>query len=166
MFTRSRLRAPLLRTLLTKTAPLQRRTLIAAPKPDSGPLMERRSDRALPPLVSPHRWLRTLPIFAAVMAACTLAIFNYQKSNSSVVSSALYSLRTNEEARAILGDEIYFAQQLPWIWGSIDQVHGNIDVSFMVKGTRGKAMMRFKSVRRTRMGFVSFDSDSDTSPSP
>ena len=72
MFTRSRLRAPLLRTLLTKTAPLQRRTLIAAPKPDSGPLMERRSDRALPPLVSPHRWLRTLPIFAAVMAACTL----------------------------------------------------------------------------------------------
>ena len=155
MFTRSRLRAPLLRTLLTKTAPLQRRTLIAAPKPDSGPLMERRSDRALPPLVSPHRWLRTLPIFAAVMAACTLAIFNYQKSNSSVVSSALYSLRTNEEARAILGDEIYFAQQLPWIWGSIDQVHGNIDVSFMVKGTKGKAMMRFRSVRRTRMGFVS-----------
>jgi cytochrome c oxidase assembly factor 1 len=155
MFTRSRLRAPLLRNILTKTQPLQRRTLIAAPKPDSGPLMERRSDRALPPLVSPYRWLRTFPIFAAVMAACTLAIFNYQKSNSSVVSSALYSLRTNEEARAILGDEIYFAQQLPWIWGSIDQVHGNIDVSFMVKGTKGKAMMRFKSVRKTRMGFVS-----------
>ena len=155
MFTRSRLRAPLLRNILSKTQPLQRRTLIAAPKPDSGPLMERRSDRALPPLVSPHRWLRTLPIFAAIMAACTLAIFNYQKSNSSVVSSALYSLRTNEEARAILGDEIYFAQQLPWIWGTIDQVHGNIDVSFMVKGSKGKAMMRFKSVRRTRMGFVS-----------
>lgn len=115
--------------------------------------MERRSDRALPPLTSPHRWLRTLPVFAAIMAACTLAIFNYQKSNSSVVSSALYSLRTNEEARRILGDEVYFAQQLPWIWGSIDQVHGNIDVSFMVKGTRGKAMMRFRSVRRTRMGF-------------
>jgi len=115
--------------------------------------MERRSDRALPPLVSPHRWLRTLPVFAAIMVACTLAIFNYQKSNSSVVSSALYSLRTNDEARALLGDEIYFAQQLPWIWGSIDQVHWNIDVSFMVKGTKGKAMMRFKSVRRTRMGF-------------
>jgi hypothetical protein len=25
----------------------------------------------------------------------------------------------------------------------------------MVKGTRGKAMMRFTSVRKTRMGFVS-----------
>jgi cytochrome c oxidase assembly factor 1 len=155
MFTRSRLRAPLLRNTLRKAQPLGRRTLIAAPKPDSGPLMERRSDRALPPLVSPHRWLRTLPIFGAIMVACTLAIFNYQKSNSSVVSSALYSLRTNEEARAILGDEIYFAQQLPWIWGSIDQVHGNIDVSFMVKGSKGKAMMKFRSIRRTRMGYVS-----------
>jgi cytochrome c oxidase assembly factor 1 len=89
------------------------------------------------------------------MVGSTLAIFNYQKSNSSVVSSALYSLRTNDEARRILGDEVYFAQQLPWIWGSIDQVHGKIDVSFMVKGTRGKAMMRFTSVRKTRMGFVS-----------
>ena len=158
MLSRPRLRTPLLRQLFqnARTKPLQqRRTLIAAPKDGSGPLMERRSDRALPPLTSPHRWLRTLPVFAAIMAACTLAIFNYQKSNSSVVNSALYSLRTNEEARRILGDEVYFAQQLPWIWGSIDQVHGNIDVSFMVKGTKGKAMMRFRSVRKTRMGFVS-----------
>lgn len=134
---------------------MQRRTLIAAPKPNSGPLMERRADRDLPTLSSPNRWMRTLPVFAAIMAACTLAIFNYQKSNSSVVDSALYSLRTNEEARRILGDEIYFAQQLPWIWGKIDQVHGEIDVSFMVKGTKGRAMMRFRSIRRTRMGFVS-----------
>lgn len=155
MLSRPRLRSLPLRQLFQNARPLQRRTLIAAPKDGSGPLMERRSDRALPSLSSPNRWLRTLPVFAAIMAACTLAIFNYQKSNSSVVSSALYSLRTNDEARRILGDEVYFAQQLPWIWGSIDQVHGKIDVSFMVKGTRGKAMMRFQSVRRTRMGFVS-----------
>lgn len=156
MLPRLRLRASPLRALRNATAPAQRRTLIAAPKPNSGPLMERRADRALPSLSSPNRWLRTLPAFAAIMAACTLAIFNYQKSNSSVVSSALYSLRTNAEARRILGDEIYFAQQLPWIWGKIDQVHGEIDVSFGVKGTRGKAMMRFRSERMGgRMGFVS-----------
>jgi len=160
MLSRPSLRSLPLRQLFQNAAskPLlrqQRRTLIAAPKEGSGPLMSRRSDRALPPLRSPNRWLRTLPIFAALMAACTLAIFNYQKSNSSVVSSALYSLRTNEKAREILGDEVYFAQQLPWIWGHIDQVHGDIDVSFMVKGTRGKAMMRFQSIRKARMGFVS-----------
>jgi cytochrome c oxidase assembly factor 1 len=155
MFSRSRLQTSLLRQLFRNAKPTQRRTLIAAPKPDSGPLMERRADRALPSLSSPNRWLRTLPVFVAIMVGSTLAIFNYQKSNSSVVSSALYSLRTNDEARRILGDEVYFAQQLPWIWGSIDQVHGKIDVSFMVKGTKGKAMMRFTSVRKTRMGFVS-----------
>ena len=155
MLSRPRLRSLPLRQLFQNAKPLQRRTLIAAPKDGSGPLMERRSDRALPSLSSPNRWMRSLPIFAAVMVASTLAIFNYQKSNSSVVSSALYSLRTNDEARRILGDEVYFAQQLPWIWGSIDQVHGKIDVSFMVKGTKGKAMMRFVSERKTRMGFVS-----------
>ncbi|KAM0715610.1 hypothetical protein Q7P37_009108 [Cladosporium fusiforme] len=153
MFTRMRLRAPLLRQIIQNSKPIQRRTLIAAPKPNSGPLMERRADRDLPTIASPHGWMRTLPVFAAIMAACTLAIFNYQKSNSSVVNSALYSLRLNEEARSILGDEIYFAQQLPWIWGKIDQVHGEIDVSFTVKGTKGRAMMRFHSIRKTRMGF-------------
>ncbi|KAL1586829.1 hypothetical protein WHR41_04491 [Cladosporium halotolerans] len=137
----------------TTTSLPARRTLIAAPKPNSGPLMERRADRALPPLSSRNAWLRTLPAFAAIMAACTLAIFNYQKSNSSVVSSALYSLRTNGEARRLLGDEIYFAQQLPWIWGKIDQVHGEIDVRFGVRGTRGRGEMRLRCVRRERMGF-------------
>ena len=116
--------------------------------------MERRSDRALPSLARSNVWLRTLPIFAAICIGSTLAIFNYQKSNSSVVSSTMYSLRTNEEARKVLGDEIYFAQSIPWIWGSIDQVHGKIDISFAVKGTRGQGMMRFRSERTKRMGFV------------
>lgn len=54
----------------------------------------------------------------------------------------------------MLGDEIYFAQSIPWIWGSIDQVHGKIDIQFAVKGTRGKGMMRFRSERPKRMGYV------------
>jgi len=116
--------------------------------------MERRGDRALPSLSSPNVWLRTLPIFTFICVGSTLAIFNYQKSNSSVVSSTMYSLRTNDEARRLLGDEIYFAQSIPWIWGSIDQVHGKIDIRFAVKGTRGKGMMRFRSERPKRMGYV------------
>lgn len=133
-----------------------RRTLIAAPKPGSGPLMERRADRALPDVATgSNRWLRTLPIFAAIMIASTLAIFNYQKTSSSVVSSTLYALRTNPDARRILGDEIYFASQIPWISGELNQLHGRIDISFWVKGTKGKGLMRFKSVRKTRMGYVS-----------
>lgn len=55
----------------------------------------------------------------------------------------------------MLGDEIYFASQMPWIWGEMNQLHGRINISFEVKGTRGKGTMRFKSIRRTRMGYVS-----------
>lgn len=118
--------------------------------------MERRADRALPSIsTSRFRWLRTLPIFVVIMTGSALAIFNYQKTSSSVVSSTLYALRTNPEARQILGDEIYFANQIPWISGEINQLHGRVDISFWVKGTKKKGLMRFKSVRRTRMGYVS-----------
>jgi hypothetical protein len=62
----------------------------------------------------------------------------------------------NPLAREALGDEIYFRDRIPWIWGSIDQWHGRIDVHFGVKGTRQAGIMRFKSERRPRMKFVSF----------
>ena len=51
--------------------------------------------------------------------------------------------------------EIYFAHQIPWISGEINQLHGRIDISFRVKGTKGRGLMRFKSVREGRMGYVS-----------
>lgn len=161
MFARSRTRVtPLsqpLRTLRQNGPP--KRTITAAPKPNSGPLMERRSDRALPPLTSSltrNRWLRTIPLFALIMAASTAAIFNYQKQSSSVVSSTLYALRTNALAREVLGEEIYFASSVPWIRGEINQLHGRIDVTFWVKGRSGAGKMRFKSKREGRMGMVSF----------
>lgn len=62
--------------------------------------MERRADRALPTVsTGDNRWLKTMPIFLFIVVGSTLAIFNYQKQSSSVVSSTLYALRTNEEAR-------------------------------------------------------------------
>ncbi|KAL8953311.1 MAG: hypothetical protein Q9222_000835 [Ikaeria aurantiellina] len=131
-----------------------RRTLIAAPSPNDGPLMTRRSDRALPPLPSSRKlWLRTLPIFLSIIAASTLAIFNYQKASSSIVNATLYALRTSEAGRRELGEQIYFRDKFPWIWGEMNQLHGRIDISFGVKGTKGRGIMRFRSIRRTRMGF-------------
>ena len=133
-----------------------RRSLIAPPSRSTGPLLERRADRELPPLpVSPfRRWATTLPIFFAIIAVSSAAIFNYQKSTSSVVSSTLYSLRTNEQARKLLGDEIYFRDRFPWIWGELNQLHGRINIGYGVKGTMGSGFMRFKSSRNGRMGYV------------
>ncbi|KAK5171444.1 cytochrome oxidase assembly protein 1 [Saxophila tyrrhenica] len=153
MLPRPRIRPSGLRQLFRRHNATPKRTVTAAPRPGSGPLMERRADRALPTLTSSHRWLRTLPIFAVIMVASTLGIFNYQKQSSSVVSSTLYALRTNPQAREILGDEVYFASQIPWIRGEINQLHGKINISFWVKGTRGKGLMRFRSERKTRMGY-------------
>ncbi|KAI0556246.1 DUF1783-domain-containing protein [Xylaria curta] len=125
---------------------VQRRTLISAPKPGDGPLMERRPDRELPN-VDGFRWSRTLPIFLALIALSSVAIFNYQKLSSPVVASTLYALRTNKRARELLGDEIYFKHQIPWISGEMNQLRGRIDISFAVKGTRSTGVMRFASVR-------------------
>ncbi|OTA96668.1 hypothetical protein M434DRAFT_66935 [Hypoxylon sp. CO27-5] len=130
---------------------IQRRTLVAAPKPGDGPLMERRPDRELPS-INGFRWGRTFPIFLAIIAASSVAIFNYQKLSSPVVASTLYALRTNQKAREYLGDEIYFKHQIPWIAGEMNQLRGRIDISFPVKGTRNTAVMRFTSFRPTPKG--------------
>jgi cytochrome c oxidase assembly factor 1 len=127
---------------------------IPAPTETSGPLLSRRPDRELPSLKSSHTWLKTLPIFIAVITASSLALFNYQKSSSSTVNSILYALRTNDTSRHILGDEIYFASKVPWISGELNQLHGKIDISFWVKGKKGKGKVRFVSVRKRRDGFV------------
>ena len=133
-----------------------RRNLIAPPTRSSGPLLERRSDRELPPLpVSPfRRWATTLPVFLLTIVVSSAAIFNYQKTSSSVVSSTLYSLRTDERARELLGNEIYFRDRFPWIWGELNQLHGRIDIGYGVKGSKGSGFMRFKSFRNGRMGVV------------
>ncbi|KAK5997818.1 Cytochrome c oxidase assembly factor 1 [Cladobotryum mycophilum] len=128
---------------------LQRRWMTPAPKPGDGPLMSRRADRELPgghqnnqPPLATHP-----PLFLAVVTACSVAIFNYQKSSSPIISSTLYALRTNPTARSLLGDEIYFKHQIPWIGGEMNQMRGRIDISFAVKGTRASGLMRFASYR-------------------
>lgn len=68
------------------------------------------------------------------------------------MASTLYALRTNDTARSLLGDEIYFASKVPWIWGTINQLRGNIDITFGVSGKEGTGQMRFVSERKTRMG--------------
>jgi cytochrome c oxidase assembly factor 1 len=141
------------RSQSTATHPI--RPLIPPPAENSGPLMSRRPDRALPTLTNTalHTWLKTLPLFILAIVLSSLAIFNYQKSSSSTINSILYALRTNPQARELLGDEIYFASKTPWIRGELNQMHGRIDVRFWVKGTRGQGETRFRSQRKKRDGY-------------
>lgn len=106
---------------------------------------------SVPPLISPQV-LKTFPIFVIAMLITTGAFFNYQKQESSVVTSTLYALRTNPGVRELLGDEIYFASKYPWIKGEINQVHGRIDIRFWVKGTKRQGEVRLRCRRRGRGG--------------
>jgi cytochrome c oxidase assembly factor 1 len=107
--------------------------------------------RRLPPFISPQV-LKTFPLFVIAMIITTGAFFNYQKQESSVVTSTLYALRTNPAVREQLGDEIYFASKYPWIKGEINQVHGRIDIRFWVKGTRKQGEVRLRCRRKGRGG--------------
>lgn len=93
------------------------------------------------------RWRTTFPVFLVLIGLSSLAIFNYQKLSSPTVASTLYALRTSRRAREYLGDEIYFAQQIPWISGTMNQLRGHIDISFRVKGNKNEGVMRFVSFR-------------------
>ncbi|PWW78747.1 DUF1783-domain-containing protein, partial [Tuber magnatum] len=96
--------------------------------------------------------LLTIPLFASILLLAAVGIFNYQKSSSSVVSSTLYALRVHPVARELLGEDIWFKSRVPWIQGTMSQLRGNIDIAYSVKGTKGEGVMRFRSVRRGRMG--------------
>ncbi|KAF2018125.1 DUF1783-domain-containing protein [Aaosphaeria arxii CBS 175.79] len=126
------------------------------PPPKEGELLlERKPNRDLPPVPPfiPTQVRNTFPIFVLTIVVSALAFFNYQKQESSVVSSTLYALRTNAEVRDELGDEIYFASKYPWIKGEINQVHGRIDISFWVKGTKREGQVKLRCRRRGRAGY-------------
>ncbi|KAI5778222.1 cytochrome oxidase complex assembly protein 1-domain-containing protein [Geopyxis carbonaria] len=129
------------------------RRLVTAPHEGGIPFTERRNDRELPDLKSSRRsYIVSIPLFLLAVGGSALAIFNYQKSSSSVVASSLYALRVHDEARKILGEEIQFKHKFPWISGPLNQFGGIIDISYDVKGTKGEGTMHFKSTRKGRMG--------------
>ncbi|USP76645.1 hypothetical protein yc1106_03919 [Curvularia clavata] len=137
----------------TPTSVWSPENLIPPPK-DGEILLERRPNRALPPVppLIPPQVLRTLPLFVIAMTVSLFAFFNYQKQESSVVTATLYALRTNPLVREQLGDEIYFASKYPWIKGEINQVHGRIEVSFWVKGTKQAGEVKLRCRRKGRGG--------------
>jgi cytochrome c oxidase assembly factor 1 len=153
--------APRPSLLLRRPPPATRRSQIAIRTfgsvfPNPPPPLHRRADRPLPALKSITRRVPPyLAHFLVVLALAAAAIINYEKAQHSVVASCLYALRVDDRVRARLGDEIYFAHRIPWISGSIDPMHGKIDISFWVKGTDGKALMRYRCTRRRRKDFVS-----------
>lgn len=105
------------------------------------------TNKATDPYKGRKKALLTIPLFLVVLISAGAGFFNYQKLSTSVVASTLYSARINSKCRDVLGDEIQFKHYIPWIWGSINQLHGKIDIEFSVKGKKDWGVLRYKCRR-------------------
>ncbi|KAI9750272.1 MAG: hypothetical protein M4579_006536 [Chaenotheca gracillima] len=100
--------------------------------------------------VSP--FMKVFPILVLIGAGTSIFYYNYRKTNSPVTAATMEALRTSTAARAALGDDIDFEHSLPWIWGQIKVELGRVDVSFRVKGSKSKGIVRFHSRQQERNG--------------
>jgi cytochrome c oxidase assembly factor 1 len=93
-----------------------------------------------------RRWFRyasyTL-IGTSIWGICLLFAFNQQRLNSSVMSGALFAVQHDPAVIALLGDNIQLRKQYAWlphplVLGTLNQLHGQVDLAFHVAGNQGK----------------------------
>ncbi|KAJ1981268.1 cytochrome oxidase assembly protein 1 [Dimargaris verticillata] len=88
-----------------------------------------------------------LGIALAIWAAGTALAFNHQRLSSSVVTSTVFFVRHSDKAVEALGQPIAFENGWPWISGTINQLKGQVDISFRIKGSKGSGTVFVKSFR-------------------
>lgn len=91
--------------------------------------------------------------FGSGVTALSLGIFNYEKMSSPVMNATMYSLRRSSEARELLGDTITFSGLIPWVWGEVNTMRGNVDCYTELQGSKSKARMVLKAKRDADGGF-------------
>lgn len=85
-----------------------------------------------------------------VVVSC-LVIFNFEKTNSPIITSAFFFMRRLSLVADALGNDIEYALSYPWISGPLNTVKGNIDISFEVKGSKGTGTVRLKATRTLKI---------------
>lgn len=94
-------------------------------------------DRELPDPLKDKRKRQLGFIFFSISMVVSLSlIFNYEKTESPIIVNTFYQLRRNPKVKDALGENIQYNTIVPWIFGNLNQVKGNIDVTFYVKGSK------------------------------
>ncbi|KAJ7456592.1 cytochrome oxidase complex assembly protein 1-domain-containing protein [Mycena latifolia] len=104
------------------------------------------------------RWPAVLGITAVVLtgwAAFLTYVTNETKVTSSVVKQILRTIKADPQLAETLGLAIrpqpeWWLNGYPIIHGQINQLQGNIDVSFRIKGSMGSGTVYFTSVRKAK----------------
>ncbi|KAJ6604243.1 cytochrome oxidase assembly protein 1, partial [Mycena vulgaris] len=105
-----------------------------------------------------RRWPTVVGLTALVLtgwAAFLTYVTNETKVTSSVVKQILRTLKGNDQLVETLGLAIrpqpeWWLNGYPIIHGQINQLQGNIDVSFRIKGSLGAGTVYFTSVRKAK----------------
>lgn len=98
-----------------------------------------RIDRELPdPTKDVKKRRLQFVAFLGLMGASLAMIFNYEKTQSPVISNTLYHMRRSPKIREVLGDQIDFDGLVPWVSGELNQVSGDVNIKFYLKGSKGK----------------------------
>lgn len=83
-----------------------------------------------------------------IIIACTL-IFNYEKTSSSVITSALYFSRKSKKLNELIGNNIDFKSKFPWISGTLNTMKGIVDINFKIKGNSDYGIILLKAKRES-----------------
>ncbi|KAI9322458.1 cytochrome oxidase complex assembly protein 1-domain-containing protein [Dichotomocladium elegans] len=85
----------------------------------------------------------------AVWVGVLATAMNYQRLSSSVVSGTLFTVRYDPRVIKLLGDTIDYADEWPWISGTVNHLKGEVSIAFDIAGANGeRGRVRFSSVRR------------------
>lgn len=124
-----------------------KRTLVLKDK--SRPM---RIDRELPdPTKDKVKRRIQLGAFFVAMGVSLACIFNYEKTQSPIISNTLYHLRRSALTRDLLGDSIDFDGLVPWVYGELNQVSGDINIRFAIKGSKGvRGMVKLVADRENK----------------
>ncbi|KAJ7225915.1 cytochrome oxidase complex assembly protein 1-domain-containing protein [Mycena pura] len=115
-----------------------------------------KSHRDLPRIEK--RWPTALGVTAVVLvgwAAFLTYVTNETKVTSSVVKQIVRTLKADPQLRELLGLALrpqpeWWLNGYPLIHGQINQLQGNVDVSFRIKGSLGFGTVYFTSIRKAK----------------
>ena len=96
-----------------------------------------RIDRELPdPTTERRKRIAGFLLFSVAIGSALSLIFNYEKTESPIISNTLYYIRRSPAIKNILGESIEFDGIIPWVYGELNSVKGRINITFYIKGDK------------------------------
>ncbi|UCS21071.1 uncharacterized protein HLK63_H06787 [Nakaseomyces glabratus] len=89
------------------------------------------------PMAGRRKRIAAFAAFSLATGSALAVIFNYEKTESAIVSNTMYYMRRSGQTIDALGENIEFAGVIPWVWGELNPVAGKINITFSVKGKKG-----------------------------